>query len=80
MLSMVLFEATQSCPAYVSKNKKSNPDNLMVQPNQHYILREINKTPAEWLRVEFPDHHYSLRWVNASCGITEYNDSGYQQM
>lgn len=68
------FEATQSCPAYLSKNSKSNPDNLTVQPNQHYQLREINKSPPDWLRVEFPDHHHTLRWVSASCGVSEYNE------
>lgn len=66
------FEATQSCPAYVSKNSKSNPDNLMVEPNQHYRLKEINKTPPDWFRVELQDSHHSLRWVSASCGRTEY--------
>jgi ribonuclease T2 len=62
------FEATESCPAYMSKNSKSNPDNLMLQPGQHYQIREINKTPADWFRIEFPDHH-TLRWVNVSCGV-----------
>lgn len=66
------FEATQSCPAYVSKNKKNNPDNLMVQPSQQYLLKEINKTNPDWLRIEFPDYHHALRWVSASCGETQY--------
>lgn len=68
------FEATQSCPAYVSKNSKSNPDNLMVQPASHYLIREINKTPPDWLRIEFPDHRHVLRWVSISCGVTQYNE------
>ena len=67
------FEATQSCPAYLSKNSQTNPDNLMVQPNQHYPLREINKTNPDWLRIEFVDNHHSLRWVSANCGLTEYS-------
>lgn len=66
------FEATQICPAYSSKNKKNNPDNLMVQPNQQYQLKEINKINPDWLRIEYTDHHSSLRWVKASCGTTEY--------
>ena len=66
------FEATQSCPAYISKNNKTNPDNLMVVPAQQYPLKEINKTPPDWLRIEFPANHHSLRWVSASCGETNY--------
>ena len=68
------FEATQSCPAYVSKNNKSNPDHLMVQPHYQYPLKEINKTPPDWLRIELPDAHNTLRWVSVQCGITEYNE------
>ncbi len=68
------FEATQVCPAYLSKNSKSNPDNLMVQPTYHYPLKEINKTPPDWLRIELPDKHNTLRWVSANCGVTEYNE------
>jgi ribonuclease T2 len=67
------FEATQSCPAYVSKNNQTNPDNLMVQPNQHYPIKEINKTSPDWVRIVFLDNHHSLRWVSTSCGLTEYS-------
>jgi len=68
------FEATKSCPAYISKNNKTNPDNLMVQPTYHYPIKEVNRVPPDWVRVEFPDNHNTLRWVSASCGITEYNE------
>lgn len=68
------FEATQACPAYLSKNRKTNPDNLVVQPHQQYQLKEINKSPPDWLRIEIAEQHYTLRWVKASCGITEYNE------
>ncbi|CEG58908.1 ribonuclease T2 family protein [Legionella fallonii] len=67
------FEATQSCPAYISKNKKTNPEHLMVRPTYHYPLKEINKSPPDWVRIELPESHNTLRWVNANCGITEYN-------
>lgn len=66
------FEATQNCPAYLSKNKKSNPDNLMVHPNQSYQIKAINKSPAEWLYIELPEHHNTLRWVNVTCGISDF--------
>ncbi|MBL7481742.1 ribonuclease T2 family protein [Legionella bononiensis] len=68
------FEATKSCPAYLSKNKKTNPDNLMVQIHQQYQLKEINKSPPDWLRIVMPESHNSLRWVSADCGLTEYTE------
>ena len=68
------FEAKEVCPAYISKNSKSNPDNLTVQPNQHYELKEINKIPPDWVRIELTGSQHSLRWVNASCGVTEYTE------
>lgn len=70
-----IFEANQSCPAYVSKNAKTNPDNLTVQVNQQYQLKEINKNPPDWLRIEVPGHQHSLRWVSASCGTTRYTET-----
>ncbi len=69
-----IFEATQSCPAYISKNSKSNPDKLMIEVTKHYPLKEINKSPPDWLRIEMPEHRNTLRWVSAHCGVTEYQE------
>lgn len=67
------FEAHQSCPAYLSKNSKLNPDHLTVQPSQHYQIKEINKSSPDWLRIEFPNKQ-AWRWVSVSCGVTEYQE------
>lgn len=67
------FEATKSCPAYISKNKKSNPDNLESTPQQSYQLIEVNRNKnPDWLRIVFPDNANPLRWINASCGTALY--------
>ncbi|CAM2748546.1 ribonuclease T2 family protein [Legionella worsleiensis] len=66
------FEATKVCPAYVSKNNKTNPDNLMVRIHQQYVIKEINKNPPDWLRIVIPEQRNSLRWVSADCGLAEY--------
>lgn len=68
------FQATQSCPAFVSKNSKSNPGKVMVQPNTYYQIREINKTKPTWLRIVTTDVQHSLRWVSTSCGVMEYKE------
>lgn len=67
------FQATQSCPAYISKNKKTNPDNAYISANQPYKLIEINKNNnPDWVRIELPDTDSALRWVDIKCGIADY--------
>lgn len=64
------FHATKSCPAYLSKNKKTNPNNLLVEPGVIYPVVAINKYSADWLQVKTADQS-SLRWVSKECGFTE---------
>ncbi len=66
------FQVKQLCPAYLSKNKKTNPDNLMVSPGSIYPVREINKISPDWYRIEMHSP-YSLRWVSDECGIVKQN-------
>lgn len=68
------FEATQTCPAYLSKNARSNPDNLSIEPNKSYSIREINKPSPEWFRIEIDDKH-TLRWVSARCGFVQQQNA-----
>lgn len=65
------FQATKTCPAYLSKNQRTNPNNLMIKPNVIYPVREINKPSPDWLRIEMAQH--TLRWVRAECGVTQQN-------
>lgn len=68
------FQATQTCPAYVSKNSKSNPDDFTIKPNEIYPIREINKPSPNWIRIEIPLSHYPLRWVSTQCGMADYEE------
>ncbi|MGQ3889208.1 ribonuclease T2 family protein [Legionella sp. CNM-1927-20] len=78
------FEAAKICPAYLSKNKKTNPDGLFVQPNTHYQINEINRANnPDWFRIEIPENsQYPLRWVNSDCGYAsfEINQANCQQV
>lgn len=65
------FEASKSCPAFLSKNKKTNPDQLYVETEQRYRLHEINRLSPDWLRIEMAATD-SLRWVHAECGRFHY--------
>lgn len=69
-VSNIEFHATQNCPAYLSKNQLSNPNNISIQPNKTYLVREINKPSPDWFRIEITEQH-TLRWVSAECGFTQ---------
>ncbi|MGQ3891601.1 ribonuclease T2 family protein [Legionella sp. CNM-4043-24] len=71
---------TKSCPAWLSKNKKTNPNNVYTQTEKIYAIREVNNTsnPA-WLRIWIPENpQYPLRWVQADCGAADYETSQTQ--
>ncbi|SHF72182.1 hypothetical protein [Vibrio gazogenes] len=69
------FYASQSCPAYQSKNKKTNPGNIYLVSGQSYQIREANKNDATWYRVVVENANPQLRWVSVSCGEVKGDDS-----
>ncbi|TNF69947.1 MAG: ribonuclease I [Gammaproteobacteria bacterium] len=66
------FDVTaESCPAYVSKNKQTNPGDITISKGETYDITEGNtdENPS-WYRlyiVNAPEN--TLRWVSQSCGI-----------
>lgn len=64
--------ATQSCEAYVSKNKRTNPDYAKLRVNQSYAVIEANKTDnPSWYRLNVPDAVPRERWVADHCGVAD---------
>lgn len=64
-----IFSAQQSCPAYVSKNKLTNPDNTQILADKKYDIIEANKPDhASWYRVILPSANPKERWISADCG------------
>jgi len=74
--------ATQSCEAFVSKNKRTNPGDIKLNLGQIYTIIEVNKvSDPSWYRLTVPDVQPNKRWVAESCGdidvrIGSGNDSG----
>lgn len=67
--SIGTFSAQQSCPAYVSKNKLTNPDKARILAGKEYDAIEVNKPDHPgWYRVIVPTANPRERWVNAECG------------
>ncbi|MDX1835986.1 ribonuclease T2 family protein [Legionella taurinensis] len=65
------FIAGKSCPAYLSKNKKTNPSNASVEAGQRFTLIEINRPyKPDWLRITMADG--TGRWVASQCGDADY--------
>lgn len=63
------FIARQTCPAYVSKNKSTNPDNARIQPGYRYdIIEVLSAGNPVWYRITVPAASPKERWVNARCG------------
>ena len=71
------FTASQACPAYVSKNNKSNPDNAQTAAGEAYPVIEANKagTP-DWYRLRMPSANPPERWVNVTCGSFQAGSGG----
>lgn len=72
--------ATQSCEAYVSKNKRTNPDDTKLVVNQSYPVFELNKPDnPTWYRIRVPNANPAERWVAKQCGtitIQDHDDGG----
>lgn len=64
--------ATQSCEAYISKNKRTNPDHTKLRINQDYAVIEVNKANnPSWYRLNIPNAVPRERWVADGCGVTD---------
>lgn len=62
------FLAARACPAYVSKNKQTNPGSIMIQAGRGYPVVARNTPGGAWLRVRIADAEPTLRWVQEDCG------------
>jgi ribonuclease T2 len=74
------FTATQSCEAFSSFAKSTNPGAAQVVAGTAYTVREINKLDYDWVRVEVPGAQSSLRWVRRACGTPALDDSQAERM
>lgn len=61
------FQATESCEAFQSFRKKTNPGNVRLDENTQYKVLESSKKMKAY-RVEVNGIEKSSRWVTKSCG------------
>ncbi|MFK7869338.1 MAG: hypothetical protein AB8B58_08870 [Roseobacter sp.] len=61
--------AQKACPAFQSKNKRTNPGNIALVPDTAYEMRGTNPPSRDWYQVVIPDAPgSSARWVETTCG------------
>lgn len=65
------FTAKESCPAYQSFRKQTNPDNTQLIVGKQYQVKAINKTNYDWVQILIPNASPASRWVNKTCGQTQ---------
>ena len=62
------FTASQSCPAYQSIRKQTNPGDVSVAPGQQYVLHAGNKPNPSYYRIDIDGAQPMQRWVAVQCG------------
>ncbi|MEW6037570.1 MAG: ribonuclease T [Pseudomonadota bacterium] len=63
------FTAERDCPAYLSKNKHTNPDGARVIAGNAYPVIGANRPDAaNWYRLRLPTADPPERWVSRDCG------------
>lgn len=62
------FRATDTCPAFQSISRETNPGSITVRPGTTYPLVAANKDDATHLLLEIPDAVPARRWVSIDCG------------
>ncbi len=69
--------AKQTCEAYVSKNKLTNPDNTKLVVDQNYPVIEANKpSHPDWFRIRIDTANPPERWVAKYCGTVNVQLGG----
>ena len=61
------FQATESCEAFQSFRKKTNPGNVRLNENSQYKVLESSKKMKAY-RIEVNGVDKSARWVTKRCG------------
>ncbi|WP_372870089.1 ribonuclease T [Shewanella sp.] len=71
------FLADQHCPLYQSKNKLTNPGEMMTVPGQSYTVLQVLGNPKrpDWVRLETAALTSPERWVNGRCGTIAQQQS-----
>ncbi len=66
------FTATVSCPAYQSKNTRSNPGAIATEVDQTYRALGLNRASGDYVQIVVPGAPVTdRRWVLVECGTLQ---------
>ncbi len=69
--------ATQTCEAFVSKNKRTNPDRIRLEIDRVYSVFEANKpSNPSWFRIRVDGASPKERWISKQCGLVDVRLNG----
>ena len=64
------FIALQACEAFQSKNRQTNPGEVMTEPMRAYAMIGLNAPGGDHFQVKVPGAPVTGdRWVHVSCGV-----------
>ncbi|WP_298962696.1 ribonuclease T [uncultured Roseibium sp.] len=64
------FIAFETCEAYHSKNRLTNPGDITTSPSVAYKMLGLNKEGGDYFQVQMDDAPVSnARWVSTDCGV-----------
>ena len=64
------FIAQEACEAFQSKNKGTNPGDVMTEPFHAYAMIALNAPGGDFFQVKVPGAPVTEdRWVHVSCGL-----------
>lgn len=68
------FVANSACEAYQSKNKKTNPGDVMLVAGSTYKIVGVDRTPdPDWYQLVVDGASPAQRWVAGACGNATLN-------
>ena len=66
------FTATTSCPAYQSKNTRSNPGGIATEVDRPYRALGLNRASGDYVQIVVPQAPVTdRRWVALACGTLQ---------
>ena len=64
------FVAFDSCEAFQSKNRRTNPGDVRLQVRRAYDMLGVNEAGGDHFQVRVPDAPVTAaRWVSTACGV-----------
>ncbi|MFO1141839.1 MAG: hypothetical protein U1E59_05515 [Amaricoccus sp.] len=71
------FVAHSACEAFQSKNRRTNPGQVMTEPGRSYAMTAVNAPGGDYFQIVVPEAPVTTaRWVQASCGTAEAEPAG----